>query len=75
VGKRVVDTYSADADGANFFKALIDELCLREPTLRPGTEEPPTKRTGKVRTLKSSSPTVQAKDRRRQSIEALPALR
>lgn len=35
VGKRVVDTHSADAEGVNFFKALIDELYLREPTLKP----------------------------------------
>jgi hypothetical protein len=48
-GQRVVDTYSADAEGANFFKALVDELYLREPTLRPGTETPPTRRPRKAR--------------------------
>lgn len=48
-GQRVVDTHSADAEGTNFFKALIDELYLREPTLRPGTEQPPTKRKSKAR--------------------------
>jgi hypothetical protein len=49
-GDRVLDTHSADAEGVNFFKALIDELYLREPTLRPGTEEPPTKRKAKAKT-------------------------
>lgn len=34
-GARIIDTYSADAEGVNFFKALIDELYLREPTLKP----------------------------------------
>ena len=31
---RIVETHSADAEGVNFFKALIDELYLREPTLK-----------------------------------------
>jgi len=35
VGSRIVSTHSADADGVNFFKALIDELYRREPTLKP----------------------------------------
>jgi hypothetical protein len=35
VGRRIVDTYSADAEGTGFFKALIDELYRREPHLRP----------------------------------------
>lgn len=34
-GSRIVETHSADADGVNFFKALIDELYRREPTLKP----------------------------------------
>jgi len=34
-GQRVVNTHSADAEGVNFFKALIDELYRREPTLKP----------------------------------------
>jgi hypothetical protein len=34
-GSRIVETSSADADGVNFFKALIDELYRREPTLKP----------------------------------------
>lgn len=34
VGKRVIDVVSADAAGTNFFKALLDELYLREPTLK-----------------------------------------
>ncbi len=35
VGHRVVDALDMDAKGTNFFQALIDELYLREPTLRP----------------------------------------
>ena len=35
VGARIIDTTSVDADGVNFFKALIDELYRREPTLKP----------------------------------------
>jgi len=34
-GQRVIDTFDADAAGVGFFRALIDELYLREPTLRP----------------------------------------
>ncbi len=34
-GQRVVDPGAADAAGAAFFKALLDELYLREPTLKP----------------------------------------
>jgi hypothetical protein len=34
-GSRIVETKSADAAGVNFFKALIDELYRREPTLKP----------------------------------------
>jgi len=36
-GQRVVDPAAADATGAAFFKALLDELYLREPTLKPAT--------------------------------------
>lgn len=35
IGARVVETNSVDAEGVNFFKALIDELYRREPTLKP----------------------------------------
>jgi len=34
-GSRIVETKSVDAAGVNFFKALIDELYRREPTLKP----------------------------------------
>lgn len=34
-GERIIETHAADADGVNFFKALLDELYRREPTLRP----------------------------------------
>jgi len=34
-GQRVVDPAAADAAGVAFFKALLDELYLREPTLKP----------------------------------------
>ena len=34
-GQRVVDPVAADAAGAAFFRALLDELYLREPTLKP----------------------------------------
>jgi hypothetical protein len=34
-GSRVVDTNAMDARGTDFFSALLDELYLREPTLRP----------------------------------------
>lgn len=33
-GQRVVDLPAAEAEGAAFFRALIDELYLREPTLK-----------------------------------------
>jgi len=33
-GQRLIDTTAIDAAGVNFFKALIDELYLREPTLK-----------------------------------------
>lgn len=33
-GQRVVDVESIDARGTDFFRALIEELYLREPTLR-----------------------------------------
>ena len=36
VGQRVVNTVETDAAGTQFFKALLDELYLREPTLRSG---------------------------------------
>ena len=35
IGSRIVETSSVDAEGVNFFKALIDELYRREPTLKP----------------------------------------
>jgi hypothetical protein len=35
-GERVLEVESIDAKGTNFFRALIDELYLREPTLRKG---------------------------------------
>ena len=34
-GHRVADPAAADVTGAAFFKALLDELYLREPTLKP----------------------------------------
>lgn len=34
-GQRIVQTHGADAEGVGFFKALVDELYLREPTLKP----------------------------------------
>ena len=34
-GQRIVQTHAADAEGIGFFKALIEELYLREPTLKP----------------------------------------
>jgi hypothetical protein len=34
-GARLVGADSIDAAGTNFFRALLDELYLREPTLRP----------------------------------------
>lgn len=34
-GDRIVDTIDMDAKGTDFFKALLSELYLREPTLRP----------------------------------------
>ena len=33
-GDRVIDAIDMDAKGTNFFRALLDELYLREPTLR-----------------------------------------
>ena len=35
LGKRILDTVDMDARGTNFFTALLTELYLREPTLRP----------------------------------------
>ena len=35
LGERVVSVHSVDAAGTQFFKALLDELYLREPTLKP----------------------------------------
>jgi hypothetical protein len=46
VGQRVVETHAADAAGQGFFKALIDELYLREPALKNMVHpsfSPPTK--------------------------------
>lgn len=34
-GDRVMDTVDMDAKGTNFFQALLGELYLREPTLKP----------------------------------------
>ena len=34
-GARVVDATDMDAKGTSFFQALLDELYIREPTLRP----------------------------------------
>jgi hypothetical protein len=34
-GERVSRALDMDAEGTNFFKALLDELYLREPTIRP----------------------------------------
>lgn len=35
IGQRISDTIDMDAKGTTFFRALLDELYLREPTLRP----------------------------------------
>jgi hypothetical protein len=35
VGARIVDTVDMDAKGTDFFTALLAELYLREPTLKP----------------------------------------
>ena len=34
-GERLVSAASIDAEGVGFFRALLDELYLREPTLKP----------------------------------------
>jgi hypothetical protein len=34
-GERVSAAVDMDAQGTNFFRALLDELYLREPTIRP----------------------------------------
>ncbi|MGH7081659.1 MAG: hypothetical protein ACREFV_04245, partial [Acetobacteraceae bacterium] len=34
-GERISAVVSADAHGTTFFRALLDELYLREPTIRP----------------------------------------
>jgi hypothetical protein len=34
-GQRITDAVDMDAKGTSFFQALLDELYLREPTLRP----------------------------------------
>ena len=34
-GQRIANTIDMDARGTSFFQALLDELYLREPTLRP----------------------------------------
>jgi len=34
-GNRITNAVDMDAKGTSFFKALLDELYLREPTLRP----------------------------------------
>lgn len=35
IGQRIANTIDMDGKGTNFFQALLDELYLREPTLRP----------------------------------------
>jgi hypothetical protein len=37
-GQRIVKTTMTDAEGVGFFQALLDELYLREPTLKPKSE-------------------------------------
>jgi hypothetical protein len=39
-GQRVSDVLDMDAKGTGFFRALLDELYLREPTLRPAPIAP-----------------------------------
>ena len=39
-GQRLVDVESLNAAGTGFFRALLDELYLREPTLRPAVPLP-----------------------------------
>ena len=39
-GKRITDALDMDAKGTSFFQALLDELYLREPTLRPFASTP-----------------------------------
>jgi hypothetical protein len=34
-GNRITDILDMDAKGTDFFQALLDELYLREPTLKP----------------------------------------
>ncbi len=40
-GQRVTNAIDMDAKGTTFFRALLDELYLREPTLRPVQAAPP----------------------------------
>ncbi len=40
-GQRVSNAVDMDAKGTTFFRALLDELYLREPTLRPIPTPPP----------------------------------
>jgi hypothetical protein len=40
-GQRVSNAVDMDAKGTTFFQALLDELYLREPTLRPIAAPPP----------------------------------
>lgn len=40
-GNRIVDVTDMDAKGTTFFQALLDELYLREPTLRPAPSAVP----------------------------------
>ena len=35
IGQRILDTVDMDAKGTDFFTALLAELYLREPTLKP----------------------------------------
>ncbi len=39
--KRIFDALDMDAKGTDFFQALLDELYLREPTLRPVQQAAP----------------------------------
>ena len=40
-GQRITNSVDMDAKGTSFFQALLDELYLREPTLRPVPSRPP----------------------------------
>jgi hypothetical protein len=40
-GQRIANAIDMDARGTGFFQSLLDELYLREPTLRPTPTAPP----------------------------------